>query len=233
MSFYMFQMWFSSYWSLLIIFIGLIVAYEVIVLAYQLVCNWRKESKEEVLLFNELGGQCAKEHIKASLKGQVFHCSNKYCTHVHVNRIIDHLNNAKFSIDLAMYTLGSIEITNALKNALLRNVAVRIIVSQRREAFNYLLLDLMDWGAQVRSQSSINFMQHRFCVIDEQGRVDRLWYKKNINGPKSNSVFMNGSLNWTDSGTGGNWENVIITTNEQLAKAFQAEFDRMWKVFST
>ncbi|XP_017871956.1 PREDICTED: mitochondrial cardiolipin hydrolase-like [Drosophila arizonae] len=229
----MFEMWDYYFWKLVLITSSLIAAFEVIWLAYQLVCKWRKDRMQEVLIFNELGAVCAKEHLRFSLIGRVFYCTNENCSQKYVNRIIDNLNNAKFSIDLAMYSIGSIGMVSALMNALLRNVVVRIIVSQRNATLSCVLLDLVDRGAQLRCQDCDNFMQHKFCVIDEQGRVNRIRNKKRKNGPKTHGVLMNGSLNWTDSGFCGNWENVVITTNAEVVQAFQEEFDRMWIAFST
>ncbi|EDW18889.2 uncharacterized protein Dmoj_GI13482 [Drosophila mojavensis] len=226
-------------WSIFIIATGTIAASEVIWLAYKSICKWirwRKAQVHEVLMFNELGFECMQEHRKSSENGRLYYCQNKHCAQANIDRIIEQLNKAKYSIDLAMYSVYSVEMTRALKNALLRKVVVRIIVTlQRGDKTNCLLVDLIHHGAHLRNQNSHYFMHHKFCVIDGQERVNYLWSLKKRNyGPETTySVLINGSLNWTDTGIGVNWENVVITSHPKMTNVFQSEFDRMWKVFST
>ncbi|XP_030244041.1 mitochondrial cardiolipin hydrolase-like, partial [Drosophila navojoa] len=203
-------------WSFLIITTGTIAASEVIWFAYKSICKWmrwREAQVHEVLMFNELGFECMLEHRMGIEEGRMYHCQNKYCAQRNIHRIIEQLDKAKYSIDLAMYSMQSIEMTRALKNALLRKVVVRIIVSlQRTSKINRHLLDLIERGAHLRKQNSNYFMHHKFCVIDGEERVNHLWSLKKRNyGPETTySVLINGSLNWTDGGIGINWENVVI-----------------------
>lgn len=225
-------------WSFLIIATGTIAASEVIWYAYNSICKWlrwRQAQVHEVLMFNELGFDCMQEHRKFSEKGCIYNCQNKHCAQTNINRIIEQLDKAKYSIDLAMYSVHSTEMTRPLKDALLRKVVVRIITSlQPGDKINSHLVDLIHRGAHLRNQNTSCFMHHKFCVIDGQERVNHLWsLKKRFYGPENTySVLINGSLNWTDTGIGVNWENVVITSHPQMINAFQSEFDRMWEVFS-
>lgn len=165
----------------------------------------------------------------------MYHCQNVHCSQRNIERIIEHLSKAKYSIDLAMYSFSSIELACALKMALGRKVVIRLIVSRHWDTkVNSQLANLIRWGAQLRTQNSSYFMHHKFCVIDGQARVDHIWrQKKRKYGPETTySVLINGSLNWTDGGIGANWENVHITSHAQMATEFQSEFDRMWKAFA-
>ncbi|XP_064536326.1 mitochondrial cardiolipin hydrolase-like [Drosophila montana] len=224
-------------WSTLIIGAGTIAASEVLWYFYNYVrdrLNWRLAQVHEVLMFNELGFECFLEHRAHSRKGKFFICANTHCTQRHIERVAEQLARAKYSIDLAMYSLSSPEILLALGRALQRNVAIRLIVSQPvGTSINLAIFNLMRGGLRVRSQPFVGFMHHKFCVIDGRTRVDHIWGRKrrSYGPPPTYSVLINGSVNWTQGGFGANWENLVITSNHLLASEFQAEFDRMWKAF--
>lgn len=55
-------------------------------------------------------------------------------------------------------------------------------------------------------------MHNKFVVID--GRI-----------------LITGSFNWTTQAVTSNQENLCIIDNEELAKKYTAEFERLWKSF--
>lgn len=57
-------------------------------------------------------------------------------------------------------------------------------------------------------------MHNKFAVIDRK-------------------VLINGSFNWTFQATKFNQENVTVLENETLAAEYAAEFERLWKQFSS
>lgn len=58
------------------------------------------------------------------------------------------------------------------------------------------------------------YMHHKFCILDGH-------------------TLLNGSFNWTRNGVLGNNENVVITRDPALCQKFLAEYNRMWKQFSS
>ncbi|CAG9575513.1 unnamed protein product [Danaus chrysippus] len=77
-------------------------------------------------------------------------------------------------------------------------------------------------GIPVRWMKSTNLMHHKFCIID------------NIYGhlnPALEPFVIMGSLNWTNQAVNGNWEDVTVTSQEEIVTQFQTEFDRLWLQF--
>lgn len=54
-------------------------------------------------------------------------CKNRFCAAYNVGRLIEFIDSAKYSIDLAMYTFTSYELSQAFCRALKRGVLIRII----------------------------------------------------------------------------------------------------------
>ena len=56
-------------------------------------------------------------------------------------------------------------------------------------------------------------MHHKFAIID---------------GEK----LISGSFNWTMQAAMGNYENVIVTSNNFVVQSFRGEFERLWQTMS-
>ncbi|KNC27400.1 hypothetical protein FF38_06540 [Lucilia cuprina] len=63
----------------------------------------------------------------------------------------------------------------------------------------------------IRCNPNTMFMHHKFCILDS-------------------SILLTGSLNWTMQGFGGNWENILITSNLEYISKYSQEFERMWHI---
>ncbi|XP_017115790.1 mitochondrial cardiolipin hydrolase [Drosophila elegans] len=192
----------------------------------------------EVLTFNELGDICAAQHLRSSDLSKspdavVLQCRNQHCTLRNVGKIVEQIDQAQYSIDIAIYTFTSLVLADAFKRALLRGVNIRII-SDREMVFSAgsQINVLACLGVPVRTPITTYMMHNKYCVIDGVERVEeiRLLKKRKWMRP-SCSVVVSGSVNWTRQGFGGNWENCILSADEKLARMFQADFARMWKAF--
>lgn len=65
-------------------------------------------------------------------------------------------------------------------------------------------------GIKVRTRCSESLMHHKFAIVD-------------------NELLINGSFNWTEQATFGNWENVIITTVPvKMVKSYVDHFEVLW-----
>ncbi|XP_016980795.1 mitochondrial cardiolipin hydrolase [Drosophila rhopaloa] len=197
----------------------------------------------EVLSFNELGDICAAQHLRKSMPGSpeltkspepiVLQCRNMYCSLRNVGKIVEQIDRAVYSLDVAIYTFSSLILADAFKRALQRGVSVRII-SDREMVFSSgsQINVLACLGVPVRMPITSKMMHNKYCVIDGVERVEeirRLKQRKWIR-PYC-SVVVSGSVNWTRQGFGGNWENCILSEDKELARMFQADFTRMWKAF--
>lgn len=104
-------------------------------------------------------------------------------------------------------------------------------------------------------------MHHKFCLVDsreltqkelelsqklkkkqdQKARMEPAAKKDKKEEEKANvkkvklpsqGMLMTGSCNWTMQGFTGNWENIIVTSNTELVKEFQREFNGIFANFS-
>ncbi|XP_064535238.1 mitochondrial cardiolipin hydrolase [Drosophila montana] len=224
--------WFNSHNKWAAITIGAAtVAVSKLIFATIKYARSRKSNEEvlTILIFNELSGSCGANHLKKA----PFKCQNKYCTRSHIQRIVYQIDQAQYCIDIAIYTFTIIELLEAFKRALSRGVTIRVISDHEMICSSgSKVLSLNRLGVEVRMPETTAMMHHKFMVIDERARVDDLRLKDRKSKPRAyQSVVVYGSANWTLQGFNGNCENCVITSDKQMTKKFQTEFDRMWKSF--
>lgn len=126
-------------------------------------------------------------------------------------RIVRALDATRRRADLAVFTITDDRITRAILAAHQRGVALRI-VSDNDKA-NDLGSDierLARAGVRVRIDRTPVHMHHKFAIFDER-------------------TLLNGSFNWTRSATEENAENILLTDDETLVKAYAAEFEYCWQ----
>ena len=71
---------------------------------------------------------------------------------------------------------------------------------------------LVQDGIAVKDDASKYHMHHKFALVDGK-------------------TLVNGSFNWTRQAVLNNRENVVISSNNQLVKAFKQEFEKMWDMY--
>ncbi|KAL7738950.1 hypothetical protein ACLKA6_016948 [Drosophila palustris] len=161
-------------------------------------------------------------------------CYNIHCAQRNIDRIIQLINQAKYSIDLAIFSLSFPEILEALRQALLRRVKMRIIIYPKTSSLSPDVANLSHKGARIRIVCSPRrMMHHKFCVIDGKQRIDKLCHMKCLSFKPDITypVAITGSANWTPGSMGGNYENIIISTNKIIVEKLETEFERMWNIF--
>ncbi|KAH8353570.1 hypothetical protein KR084_011876 [Drosophila pseudotakahashii] len=219
--------------------VGAVLASEVIWKAV-LYFRGKKEKASrvhEVVCFNELGEICAAQHLRNCRPGSpeplVTHCRNKYCTLRNVGKIVEQIDRAEYSIDLAIYTFTSLTLAEAMKRALQRGVNIRIISDgEMVYSGGSQITMLARFGVPVRVPITTYMMHNKFCVIDGVERVEEIRkLRKRTWMRPSYSIAVIGSVNWTRQGLGCNWEACVITHDEKLGFMLQSEFNRMWKAF--
>jgi mitochondrial cardiolipin hydrolase len=120
---------------------------------------------------------------------------------------------AKRSIDVCVYTISDDRLCEALLDAHRRGVVVRILSDDHKiHDAGSDVLRLRAQGVEVRLDDGPFHMHHKFALFD--GRR-----------------LASGSFNWTRSASGGNEENLVVTDDVRLVRAFAARFERLWARF--
>ena len=145
----------------------------------------------------------------------------------HLKRIVDIVDGAEHSLDIAMYSYSDSRISSALERAVDRGVKVRFIFETANQ--DNRLDDaakptsksgrLEQLGVNVRFVNKI--MHHKFVIAD---------------GPRDDAdlaataVIATGSANWSNSaGTQFDENTVVISGWAELALRLQREFDLLWE----
>lgn len=133
------------------------------------------------------------------------------------SKIIPYLNQAREEVIIAMAWFTSAELFDALLSCLARNVNVELVLLDNAINYMYYAPDfnqLINAGGHLRiADSSVGFMHHKFCVID-------------------NKIAITGSYNWTYYAETRNVENIVITDNMEIVNLFSTEFKRLAKLLS-
>ena len=131
--------------------------------------------------------------------------------------ILSLLEHAEKEVLIAMAWFTSAELFDALISCLKRNVKVELVLLDN--AINYMYYapdfnELINAGGVLRiADSSVGFMHHKFCVID-------------------NKIAITGSYNWTYYAETRNIENIVITDNPVIVNCFSTEFNRLTSLLS-
>ncbi len=127
-----------------------------------------------------------------------------------VGETIARIDAAQQTIDVAMYTASRTDIVNALRQAQARGVRVRYIAALdgNSPALQPAPLFPVLYG------NAAALMHNKFLCIDA-GLSDKCW-------------VMSGSLNWTYSNAGDDYNNTLLIQDQSLARAYELEFEEMW-----
>jgi len=124
--------------------------------------------------------------------------------------IIEDLDKARKTIDIAMYYFTDRDLANAVIDAHDRGVKVRIYLDKDQEEAKYAKSRyLTNHGIPLRYSSNPYIMHHKFCVID-------------------NDIVITGSYNWTASADKRNNENLLVIHDAKIAQEYSVEFNRLW-----
>ena len=122
--------------------------------------------------------------------------------------LIEALDNARFSIDMAIYHLNLWSVRDALIRAHKRGVEVRV-VTESSFADEREVSQLADVGIEVHDDQRPHLMHHKFVVVD---RIE-VW---------------TGSMNLTLNGAYKNDNHIIRLFSPALAKNYEQEFEEMF-----
>ncbi|WP_299493121.1 phospholipase D-like domain-containing protein [uncultured Shewanella sp.] len=134
----------------------------------------------------------------------------------HLTKVVEAINQATVSIDIAMYSFRDNRILAALTDAVQRGVLIRVIsnnaLKDQKSPAGTISEKLEQALIDVRYVNKI--MHHKFAIIDST---------------LENAQLISGSANWSYSAATRYDENtVFIQNNAEFITAFQDEFDLLW-----
>lgn len=141
-----------------------------------------------------------------------------------MERLLYRLNSTRHSLDICMYVLTNLDMANAVLKLHYKGVKVRLIIdADMAFSSGSNARKLEKQGIPVRWMKSANLMHHKFCILDASVDSDKV--------TTVTPVVIMGSLNWTNQALNGNWEDVVVTSQEELVRQYKAEFERLWIIF--
>ncbi len=124
------------------------------------------------------------------------------------------INNAKYTIDVAMYNTNYTAFVNALKAARARGVRVRMIADHEQN--NSGLNTSLGFPVLYGSANQQGIMHNKFIIVD-------------ADAPNPNDSWVSsGSTNWTTGQVLFDPNNLILIQDQALARAYKIEFEEMW-----
>lgn len=128
-----------------------------------------------------------------------------------LNAITDVIDNAQKSLKICVFTISDNRIVSAIESAAYRGVDIKILTDNDK---------LYDRGSDIQYLASKGYavkvdlteahMHHKFAIADHKTTIT-------------------GSYNWTRSAEKYNYENVLVSDSEYLAKKYNEEFNRLWR----
>ena len=121
------------------------------------------------------------------------------------------IGSAKQTIVVAAYEFTSVEVAQALADAVSRGIKVWVVLDARasRERYSQAAF-LADHGVAVRTDGHYAIFHHKFFVVDR-------------------STVETGSFNYTSSADKRNAENALVLRGvPELADAYLTEWTRLW-----
>ncbi|MCW0323726.1 hypothetical protein NB698_004588 [Pantoea dispersa] len=125
--------------------------------------------------------------------------------------ILQFTGSARQSADVAAYDFTSRPVAQALSDAVARGVKVRLVADEKKSRDRWSLVSqLACAGVDVRLNGMYSIMHNKFIVAD-------------------GSAVETGSFNYTSSAEKRNAENAMVIKDEpDIARQYQAEFNRLW-----
>ncbi|XP_026764225.2 uncharacterized protein LOC113522661 [Galleria mellonella] len=170
--------------------------------------NMRREIHEVIMFSNGTGELKKSKYSRCMISKSM-------------DRLLYYLNTPRHSLDICMYVLTNLDLTNAVLKMHYRGVKIRLIIdADMAYCSGSNVRRLEKQGIPVRWMKSTNLMHHKFVLIDTLNDDDM-----------TTPLVIMGSLNWTNQALCGNWEDVAVTSQMELVEQYRAEFERLWILF--
>ena len=131
--------------------------------------------------------------------------------------IIQYINRAKYTIDVAIYNFtieGISNIANALNQAFFRGVRVRVVTDG--STGNSGIPELTAGIHKIARPAGDGIMHDKFMIIDGQS------------ADPMDPIVWTGSCNWTEWNINRDPNNILFIQDMSLAKVYTLEFEEMW-----
>jgi phosphatidylserine/phosphatidylglycerophosphate/cardiolipin synthase-like enzyme len=134
-------------------------------------------------------------------------------------KIVNAINSANFSLDVAMFTFTDNDLGDAVVAAKNRGVNVRCII-ENVSYFGSEYNKLINAGIPVISHANItNDFHHKYCIIDAANT-------------SSDPIVVTGSHNWSNSANDEYDENTLIIHDAIVANQYLEEFSKRYSTLS-
>ncbi|MBG87265.1 MAG: endonuclease [Verrucomicrobiales bacterium] len=121
---------------------------------------------------------------------------------------------ARQKVDICVFTITDNRITDAIKRADRHGIRIRVITdNDKSHDAGSDIQELRRSGIPVRMDPTPDHMHHKFAVVD-------------------NNTVITGSYNWTRSAATRNFENLLVTDEPKIVKAYVKEFTHLWREFA-
>ena len=135
---------------------------------------------------------------------------NRNCTSSVCKEVLNQINSAKSSIDIALYGFDNIpEITKAITNAKARSVKINIVYDNSTKSYYPETQNLLKIADKTSGDSKETLMHNKFIIIDD-------------------SKVITGSMNFSSTGFSGfNTNSLVIINSKEIANIYKSEFNQM------
>ncbi|WP_020470069.1 phospholipase D-like domain-containing protein [Zavarzinella formosa] len=150
----------------------------------------------------------AKTHATVQLSSRAFFSPGLTC----VQEVLHEFQMAKQTADVCVFTITDDRITRAIIQTHQRGVKVRVLTDDEKSRdLGSDIGRLVDAGIPCKMDiGNPAHMHHKYAIFD-------------------NRLLLNGSFNWTRSASENNEENLIVTPDPALVKAFADRFELLWE----
>ena len=125
--------------------------------------------------------------------------------------ILNKINEAKKTIDIAMYYFTSRPLAQALIEAKRRGVEVRVFLDGEGAKEYYSKANFLKKNKiPLKLEKGEGLMHNKFCIID-------------------NVLLVTGSYNWTASADLRNDENMMLIDSKEIIELYKVQFEKYWR----
>lgn len=145
--------------------------------------------------------------------------------------IVDFLDGARRSLDIAVQELESRPIADAVLRAKLRGVRVRLALEGDYLTEEAALTDPWTAGGENEANRRIHAAMLRARVETITDLNPRLFHQKFVVrdlGVSGRAAVLTGSANFTPTDTSVNLNHVLVVTGQRIARTYAAEFEELW-----
>ena len=130
------------------------------------------------------------------------------------NVIANLFERAEQTVDICVFTITDNRITQAIRDAYVRGINVRVITDNDKALDPGSDVDRMaGLGIPLRVDKSPHHMHHKYAIFDK-------------------TITLTGSYNWTRSADHYNEENFLTTEDPSITRPFIGHFEKLWDSLS-